>query len=160
MLHQFLSQLAYDTKPIMIFHKLQRHVELSTCLISTAACAYVAYNITEPKPMADIKFINDANAAFINIKSTNNATIKDATVIHRNLDCLQNKGYIVKRLCTHPSEPMVYIENAENHYSISEDFTACRVATEIEYSSLFGRRKELLEWAPQANYQLRVPKHQ
>jgi hypothetical protein len=138
----------------MNFHNLQFYAALSASWISSAACAYIAYQISEPRPIIDINFIYDANAAVVSVKSESNASIKDAKVTHKNLDCLQDKGYIVKRLCTVPYEPMVYIENAANRFSISEDCAACRVATEIEYSSLFGRRKELLEWAAHTNHEL------
>jgi uncharacterized MAPEG superfamily protein len=147
-------------KPSMFSHNIQACAALSASWISSAACVYLAYWITEPRPIIDINFIYDSNAALVNVKSASNGVLKEVKTTHHNLDCLQDKGYIIKRPCTQPYEPLLYIENAANRYSISDDCAACRVATEIEYSSLFGRRKELLEWAPQANHQLlRVKPH-
>ncbi len=158
-LKHYSSEEAVNPSPNMKTFNLQLYTALSASWISTLACAYVAYTITEPKPEIDINFIYEANAALVSVKSESNGTLKEVKAIHKNLDCLQDKGYIVKRLCIQPYEPMVYIENAANCYSISEDCASCGVATEIEYSSLFGRRKELLEWAPQANHELLKVKH-
>ncbi len=138
----------------MNFHNIQVYAALSASWISTAACAYFAYCINEPKPFVDVNYIylQNANAAVVNVKSATKGVLREVKITHRNLDCLQDKGYIIKHLCTQPYEPMVYIENNANRFSISDDCAACRVATEIEYATLTGRRKELLEWVPSKNY--------
>lgn len=79
---------------------------------------------------------------------------------YQNTDCLRDKGYIIKQLCTNSCESLVHIKNAANRFSFSDDCAACKVITEVDYKTLFGRRKEVLEWSPASNHELIKAKHQ
>lgn len=128
-------------------------VALSASWISTAGLAYIAYEYLEPHPRLSIDCFPDANGAIVNVLSTSHLPLREVKVTHKNLDCLRDKGYMLRQAWPQSQAPIL-IENTKNRYSIADDCAACRVATEVEYKSFTGLRKELLEWAPAANHEL------
>jgi hypothetical protein len=135
--------------------RIKYYAALSASWMSTGVFIYIGYSISQPYPIMHIDYIDDSNEkAIVNVTSSYQSQLRDAKVTHQNLRCLRDKGYIIKELCRKPYEPVVYIENAANRFSLSNDCAACRVNTEIDYKTLFGRRKEILEWSQASNHEL------
>lgn len=113
---------------------LTRYATAAYVVGATAATftAVQGYNRLRPFPVFSIKHTVDNTIAKVDVSLQNGGIgpLKDVTYEHKNLDCLNTKGYNVRSYvsCAYVgSEPILQLRNSSGkHMSKTEFQTACK----------------------------------